>query len=136
MLLEETEDVVGRVECDLAGKSIGQDSNQNRDRSGNNCPIRGDLGVVVVVFVIVVVVVVILVIVLVIFIVLVLLDALVLLNPTKTNKIDGRMLDVSLVKQFNNLGTNQSTDCSTSKRSQTLERIVAHRLSLLSSWCS
>jgi hypothetical protein len=33
---------------------------------------------------------------------------LVLLNPAETNKVDARILDVSLVEEFNNLGTNVS----------------------------
>ena len=95
VLLEEIEDVVGRFECDLAGESIGQDSHPNRDGSGNDCPVRGDLDVNILD-------------VLIILIVLVLLDILVLLNPAETNKVDGRMLDVSLVEELNNLGTNVS----------------------------
>jgi hypothetical protein len=86
VLLEEIEDVVGRMECDLAGESIGQDSHPNRDGSGNDCPVRDDLDIDI----------------------LDILDILVLLNPAETNKVDGRKLDVSLVDEFNNLGTNVS----------------------------
>ena len=51
-------------------------------------------------------------------IILVLLDGLVLFNPAETNKVDGRMLDVSLVEEFNNLGTKcQSADYCASRRS-------------------
>ena len=108
MLLEKIEDVVGRMECDLAGESIGQDSHANRDGSGNDCPVRGDLEVDMFGALIV----------LVIFGVLV---DLVLLNPAETNKVDGRMLDVSLVEEFN-LGANvSSADCSASRRLRTLE---------------
>lgn len=94
VLLEKIEDMVGRVERDLAGESIGQDSHPNRDGSDNDCPIRGDLDVDVFD-------------VLVIPVAPVILDVLVL-SPAETNKVDGRMLDVSLVEEFNNLGTNVS----------------------------
>ena len=86
VIREESEDVVGRLECDLAGESIGQDSHPNRDGSGNDCPVRGDLGVDIDFLIV--------------------LAVLVLLNPAETNKVDGRMMDVSLVEEFNNLGTN------------------------------
>ena len=100
MLLEELEDVVGRVECNLAGESIGQDSHPNHDGSDNDCPIQGDLGVnvldvLVILFFMVLDV-------------LVFMDILILLNPSETNKIDRRMLDASLVEESNNLGTNAS----------------------------
>lgn len=101
VLLKEIEDVVGRVECDLAGESIGQDSHPNRDGSGNDCPVRSDLDVVILVVLVLFVV-------LILFVVPVLFDVLALLNPAETNKVDGRMLDVLLVEQFNNLGTNVS----------------------------
>jgi hypothetical protein len=68
MLLEEIEDVVGRVECNLAGESIRQDSQPNRDGSGNDCPARGDLDVDVLDALVI----------------LVLLDVLILLNPAET----------------------------------------------------
>ena len=63
----------------------GKDSpaHPNRDGSGNDCPARADLDVDILV-------------------------VLVLFNPAETNKIDGRMLDVFLVEEFNNLGTNVS----------------------------
>ena len=102
VLLEEIEDVVGRVECLLAGESIGQDSHPNCDGSGNDSPVRGDLDVEDVdIFVVLVVL-----IVLVVFVVLAVL--VVLLNSAETNKVSRRMLDVFLVEEFNNLRTNVS----------------------------
>jgi hypothetical protein len=83
VFLEESEDVVGRVECDLAGESIWQDSHPNRDGSDNDCPVLDVFDV---------------------------LDVLVLalLDPAETDKVDGRMLDVSPVEVFNTVGTNVS----------------------------
>ena len=83
VLLEEIRDVVGRVEWILAGESSRQDSHPDRDSGGDDFPVQGDLGVVIPVVP-------------------------VLLNPAETNEVDGRMLDVLLVEQFNNLGTNLS----------------------------
>jgi hypothetical protein len=100
---EESEDVVGRLECDLGGESIEQDSHPNRDGSGNDCPMRGDLGVEIDFLIILAVPAI-----FAIFAVLDVLDVLVLLNPAETNKVDGRMADLSLVEEFNNLGTNVS----------------------------
>ena len=77
-------------ECDATSLvSIGQDSYPNRDGSGNDFPIRGDLDVDI-------------------FGVLVGVIDLILFNSAETNKVDGQMLDVSLVEEFNNLGTNVS----------------------------
>ena len=105
--LEEIKNVVGRMECDLAGESIGQDSDPNRDGSGNDCPVRGDLDVDILKVIAILVVFVVLAVPTVL-VALVALDVIVLLNPTETNKVDGRMPDVSLVEEFNNLGTNVS----------------------------
>jgi len=76
-------DVVRRMECDLAGESIGQDSHPKRDGSGNNRPVRGDLDVDILI-------------------------VLALFNPAETNKVDGQMLNVSLVEELINLRTNSS----------------------------
>ena len=77
------------MECLLAGESIRQDSHLNRDRSGNDSPIRSDLNVEDVNILVVLVI-------------------LVLLNPAEANQADRRMLDVFPVEEFNNLGTNAS----------------------------
>ncbi len=79
------------MECDLAGESIWQGSHPNRDGSDNDCPVLDVLVLLVVLLVLVV------------FLVLVLLD------PAETDKVDGRMLDVSLVEEFNTRGTNVSS---------------------------
>jgi len=59
--------------------------------SGNDCPVRGNLDDDI----------------------LDVLVVLVLLNPVETNKADGLMLDVSLVEEFYNLGTNVSPQIAT-----------------------
>ena len=98
MLLEEIEDVIGRFECDLASESIGQDAHPNCDRSGNHCPVWGELDVGVLnvrVFPIIPVI----------FVVLILL---VVHNPAEMNKVDGQMLNVLLVEKLYKLGMNFS----------------------------
>ena len=65
-----------------ASSPVRQDSHPNRDGSGNDCPVQGNLDVLVI---------------------LVVLDVLVLLNPAETNKVDRRMLDALLVEEFDNL---------------------------------
>ena len=110
VFLEESEDVVGRVECDLAGESIWQDSHPNRDGSDNDCPVLDVFDVLDVL-------------VLAVFLVLALLD------PAETDKVDGRMLDVSLVEEFNTLGTNVSPQIAARREghARTSERMVSHR---------
>ena len=81
VFLKEIEDVVGRVECDLASESIGQDPHPNGGRSGDYFFVVTITNLVVVLF---------------------------LLNPTETNEIYRRKLDISLVEEVKNLGTNVS----------------------------
>jgi len=72
VLLEEVEDVIERVKCDFAGKSIRQNSYSNHDRNGNNCSIWGNLNVNI----------------LDVLVVLTLFIILILLNSAKTNKVN------------------------------------------------
>jgi len=103
MLLEQSEYVVGRVECYLTGKSVGQDSYPDCDWSGDDGCVRDNLSVfdgfvVVIAFDTFVAIGIFGT-----FVVVSVFDVLFLFNPAKTNKVDRRMPDVSLVQEFDNL---------------------------------
>lgn len=87
VLLEEFEDLLGRMECLFAAKSFRQDSYPNRNGSGNDCLIRCNLMLNVVD-------------------VLIVLDVFVdflLLNPAETSQVNRRMPDGLRVEEFNDL---------------------------------
>jgi hypothetical protein len=100
VLLEKIEDVVGRVVCDFGGESIGQHSHPNRNGSGNDSAVRVDLDVLDILVGLSL---------LLLLLFLLVSLVLLLLNPAEANEIDGRMLDLSRVEEFNNLGTNVSS---------------------------
>lgn len=106
-LLEESKDFGGRLMRDRAGESIRQHAYPDRRVGGMAFPILDGLdgwdvvvGEVVVLCVVIVVVV-----------VLFLLDLLVVLlvKPREANQVDGSELNASFVEEFDNLGTNVSS---------------------------